>query len=87
MCCVWDYKTIAEANILEYWTSQHAGSLHLDDRFISGKGCAVTHFIAVIFGQRHIPDVEGRDNGADIDVFIHAVVPSHVERVALLSRR
>ncbi len=86
MCCVWNYKTIAEANILEYQTSQHADSQHLDDRFVSGKGCAVTYFISVIFGQRHIPDAEGRVVRADNAIFIHTIVPRHVETVVLMSR-
>ena len=86
MCCVWNYKTIAEANILEYWTSQHAGSQHLDDRFVSGKGCAVTYFIAVIFVQRHIPDEKGCVNSVDNGIFIHAIVSRHVETVVLMSR-
>ena len=38
-------------------------------------------------GQWYIPDVEGRDNGADIDVFIHAVVPRHVETVVLMTKQ
>ena len=86
MCCVWNYKTIVEANILEYQTSQHADSQHLDDRFLSGKGCAVTHFISVIFGQQHIPDVEGRVGSVDTGIFIHAVVPRHVETVVLMTK-
>ena len=37
-------------------------------------------------GQRHIPDVEGRDNGVDNGIFIHAVVPRHVETVVLMTK-
>ena len=38
-------------------------------------------------GQRHIPDVEGRGNSVDNGIFIHAIVPRHVETVVLLSQR
>ena len=37
--------------------------------------------------QRHIPDADGCGNSVDNDIFIHAIVPRHVETVALLSRR
>ena len=37
-------------------------------------------------GQRHIPDVEGRVVSVDNAIFIHAIVPRHVETVVLLSR-
>ncbi len=37
-------------------------------------------------GQRHIPDAEGRDNSVNMCLFIHAVVPSHVETLCLLSK-
>ena len=35
--------------------------------------------------RRHILYEAGRDNGVDNGIFIHAVVPSHVETVVLLS--
>ncbi len=54
---------------------------------MSGKGCAVTYFISVIFGQRHIPDVEGRVGSVDNGVFIHAIVPRHVETVVCLDKK
>ncbi len=38
------------------------------------------------FGQRHIPDAEGRVGSRDNGIFIHAVVPRHVERVVRLSK-
>ena len=37
-------------------------------------------------GQRHIPDVEGRVVSVDNAIFIHAIVPRHVECIALLTR-
>ena len=37
-------------------------------------------------GQRHIPDVEGRVDSVDNGIFIHAVVPRHVETVTLITR-
>ncbi len=37
-------------------------------------------------GQRQIPDAEGRMDSVDNGVFIHAVVPRHVETVALITR-
>ncbi len=37
-------------------------------------------------GQRHIPDAEGRVGSADNGIFIHAIVPRHVEPVAHLRR-
>lgn len=36
--------------------------------------------------QRHILYKVGRDNSVDNGIFIHAIVPRHVETVALLSR-
>ena len=35
-------------------------------------------------GQRHILYVDNRDNSVDNGIFIHAIVPRHVETVALL---
>ena len=35
--------------------------------------------------RRHILYEAGRDNSVDNGIFIHAVVPSHVETVVLLS--
>ena len=37
--------------------------------------------------QRHIPDVEGRVGRVDNGVFIHAIVPTHIETVVLLRRK
>ncbi len=37
-------------------------------------------------GQQHIPYVEGRVDSVDNGIFIHAIVPRHVETVVLLSR-
>lgn len=37
-------------------------------------------------GQRHIPDAEGCAGSVDNGIFIHAIVPRHVETVVLLSR-
>jgi hypothetical protein len=37
-------------------------------------------------GQRHIPDAEGRVGSVDNGIFIHAIVPRHVETVVLLSQ-
>ena len=37
-------------------------------------------------GQRHIPDAEGRVGSVDNGIFIHAIVPRHVESVVLMSR-
>ena len=34
--------------------------------------------------QRHIPDVEGRVGSVDNGIFIHAIVPRHVETVCCL---
>ena len=36
--------------------------------------------------QRHIPDAEGRVGSVDNDLFIHAIVPRHVECVVLMTR-
>ncbi len=36
--------------------------------------------------QRHIPDAEGRDNSVNMGIYIHAIVPRHVETVCLLSK-
>ena len=36
--------------------------------------------------QRHILDVEGRDNSVNMCHFIHAIVPRHVETVVQLSK-
>ena len=38
-------------------------------------------------GQRHIPDVEGRVVSVDNAIFIHAIVPRHVETVVKLVRK
>ena len=38
------------------------------------------------FGQLHIPDTGGRVGNVDNGIFIHAVVPTHVETVALLTK-
>ena len=38
-------------------------------------------------GQRHIPDAEGRVCSVDNSIFIHAIVPRHVETVCLLKRK
>ena len=38
-------------------------------------------------GQRHIPDVEGRVVSVDNAIFIHAIVPRHVETVVQLVRK
>ena len=38
-------------------------------------------------GQQHIPYVEGRVDSVDNGIFIHAIVPRHVETVILLSRK
>lgn len=35
-------------------------------------------------GQQHIPYVEGRVDSVDNGIFIHAIVPRHIETVALL---
>ena len=40
----------------------------------------------ILFGQRHIPDADGRVNSVDNGIFIHAIVPRHVETVALITR-
>lgn len=37
-------------------------------------------------GQQHIPYVEGRVDSVDNGIFIHAIVPRHVETVCLLSK-
>ena len=37
-------------------------------------------------GQQHIPYVEGRVDSVDNGIFIHAIVPRHVETVVLLSQ-
>ena len=37
--------------------------------------------------QRHISDAEGRVGSVDNDIFIHAIVPRHVETVVLLRRK
>ena len=37
-------------------------------------------------GQRHILYVEGRDNSVNMCLFIHAIVPRHVECVTLMTR-
>ena len=37
-------------------------------------------------GQQHIPYVEGRVDSVDNGIFIHAIVPRHVETVVLLSK-
>ena len=37
--------------------------------------------------QRHIPDAGGRDNSVNMGIFIHAVVPRHVETVVQLVRK
>ena len=37
-------------------------------------------------GQQHIPYVEGRVDSVDNGIFIHAIVPRHVETVCLMSR-
>jgi hypothetical protein len=37
--------------------------------------------------QRHILDVDSCGNSVDNGIFIHAVVPRHVETVVLLSRK
>ena len=38
-------------------------------------------------GQQHIPYVEGRVDSVDNGIFIHAIVPRHVETVVLLSHK
>ena len=38
-------------------------------------------------GQQHIPYVEGRVDSVDNGIFIHAIVPRHVDTVVLLSQR
>ena len=38
-------------------------------------------------GQQHIPYVEGRVDSVDNGIFIHAIVPRHVESVVLLSHK
>ena len=37
-------------------------------------------------GQQHIPYVDGRVDSVDNGIFIHAIVPRHVETVCLLSK-
>lgn len=37
-------------------------------------------------GQQHIPYVEGRVDSVDNGIFIHAIVPRHVETVVLMSK-
>ena len=37
-------------------------------------------------GQQHIPYVEGRVDSVDNGIFIHAIVPRHVETCVLLSK-
>ena len=37
-------------------------------------------------GQQHIPYVEGRVDSVDNGIFIHAIVPRHVETVVLLEK-
>ena len=37
-------------------------------------------------GQQHIPYVEGRVDSVDNGIFIHAIVPRHIETVCLLSK-
>ena len=37
-------------------------------------------------GQRHILYVEGRVGRVDNGVFIHAIVPTHIETVVLITR-
>ena len=36
--------------------------------------------------QRHIPDAEGKDYSVNMCLFIHAIVPRHVETVVQLSK-
>lgn len=40
-------------------------------------------FLGIV--QRHIPNAEGRGNSVHMCIFIHAVVPRHVETVCLLT--
>ena len=42
--------------------------------------------MTLICDQRHIPDVEDRVGSVDKGIFIHAIVPRHVETVCLLSK-
>ena len=39
-----------------------------------------------VTGQRHVPDAEGRVCSTDNSIFIHAIVPRHVETVVLIKR-
>ena len=40
-----------------------------------------------VIGQRHIPNAEGCGNSVDNGIFIHAIVPRHVETVCCLYHR
>ena len=37
-------------------------------------------------GQQHIPYVEGRVDSVDNGIFIHAIVPRHIENVTCFTR-
>ena len=41
--------------------------------------------MTLICDQRHISDAEGRMGSVDNGIFIHAIVPMHVDAVALLA--
>ena len=58
---------------------EHAKNLGLLNRIIIPD-----HKIQFLIGQRHIPDAEGRVGSVDNGIFIHAIVPRHVETVCLL---
>ena len=56
--------------------------------FDSPEQKSINHEKVVInndFDQRHIPDAEGRVVSVDNGIFIHAIVPRHVETVVLLT--
>ena len=65
------------------WRSGSEGNV-LCDKFRFGETMKITRYPDST-GQRHIPDVEGRVVSVDNGIFIHAIVPRHVETGVLLS--
>ena len=55
--------------------------------FLNRNKAEITITSRTLCDQRRIPDAEGRMVSVDNAIFIHAVVPGHVETVVLLRRK
>ena len=55
--------------------------------FLNRNKAEITITSRTLCDQRRIPDAEGRVGNVDNELFIHAIVPRHVETVVFMTKK